>query len=246
MRHAHPASAAAGHGLDHHRITDVFGDGQGVLFLFHDAVRTGRGGHAGLFGQRPADRLVGQRLHRARTGADETDVATLANLGEMRVLRKKTVAGMNRVHVRDFRRADDAVNAQITFRRRRFADANGFVGQLHVHGIGIRLRINGHGADVQFLAGADDPNGDFAAIGDQNFFKHGLSVKANRINECFRRRSQAGRTLNNGWPNSTGLAFSTRTCVMTPLTSALISFITFIASMMQTTVSGLTSVPIST
>ena len=150
-------------------------------------------------------------MHRARIGADKTNVATLANLGEMRIFRKKTVAGMNRVHIRDLRCADDAVNAQITFRRRRFANANGLIGQLHVHGIGIRFRINGHRADVQFFASADDPNGYLAAIGDQNFFKHGLSVKANRINECFRRRSQAGRTLNNGWPNSTGLAFSTRT-----------------------------------
>ena len=50
---------------------------------------------------------------------------------------------------------------------------------------------------------------------------------------------QAGRTLNKGWPNSTGLAFSTKTWVMTPLTSALISFITFIASMMQTTRVGI-------
>jgi hypothetical protein len=32
----------------------------------------------------------------------------------------------------------------------------------------------------------------------------------------------AGRTLNSGWPNSTGLPFSTRICVITPLTSALI------------------------
>ena len=61
-----------------------------------------------------------------------------------------------------------------------------------------------------------------------------------------RQPAQDGRILNNGWPNSTGLAFSTITWVMTPLASALISFITFIASMMQTTVSGLTSVPTST
>ena len=48
---------------------------------------------------------------------------------------------------------------------------------LDVHGIGVHLRINRHGADVQFLAGADDADGNFSAIGDQNFFKHGLSVK---------------------------------------------------------------------
>ena len=115
---------------------------------------------------------------------------------------------------------------------------------LDVHGIGIRFRINRDRADIQFLAGADDADGDFSAIGDQNFFKHGLVKVRVEADGC--RRLQFGRILNNGWPNSTGLAFSTKIWVMTPLTSALISFITFIASMMQTTVSGLTSVPIST
>jgi len=56
---------------------------------------------------------------------------------------------------------------------------------LNVHGIGIRLRINGDGTDVQFFASADDPNGDFTAIGDQDFFEHGLSVKANRFNDIY-------------------------------------------------------------
>ena len=48
------------------------------------------------------------------------------------------------------------------------------------------------------------------------------------------------------WPNCTGLPFSATTSAITPLISALISFITFIASMMQTTVSSFTSFPIST
>src|SRR5579885_520153 len=61
----------------------------------------------------------------------------------------------------------------------------------------------------------------------------------------FQGEPHVGRSLNRGWPNSTGLAFSSKVCVMTPLTSALISFMTFIASMMQTTVSGPTSVPTS-
>ncbi len=160
---------------------------------------------------------------------------------------KKTVTRMNRVHVRYFRRADDAVNAQVTVRRRGLADANRLIRQLHVHRIGVRLGINGNGADIQFLAGANNPNGNLSAIGDQYFFKHGLLMSSDKIKPAKCRRGQAGgRTLNNGWPNSTGLAFSTKTWVMTPLTSALISFITFMASMMQTTVSGLTSVPTST
>ena len=49
-----------------------------------------------------------------------------------------------------------------------------------------------------------------------------------------------------GLPNSTGLPLSARISVMVPESSALISFMTFMASMMQTTVSALTTVPTST
>src|SRR5262250_3063786 len=54
------------------------------------------------------------------------------------------------------------------------------------------------------------------------------------------------RTLKSTCPNCTGLPFSATTSAMTPLVSALISFITFIASIMQTTVSSSTFVPTST
>ena len=38
--------------------------------------------------------------------------------------------------------------------------------------IDVGLGINGQGADAELLAGANDAKRDFAAIGDQNFFKH--------------------------------------------------------------------------
>ena len=62
-----------------------------------------------------------------------------------------------------------------------FANANGFVGHLHVHGVGVGFRIDRHRADIQFLAGADDADGDLTAVRDQNLLKHawgGWSVKA--------------------------------------------------------------------
>ena len=41
-------------------ITDAFGDGERVLFVFHDAFGAGRDRHAGFFGERAADGLVFQ------------------------------------------------------------------------------------------------------------------------------------------------------------------------------------------
>ena len=120
--------------------------------------------------------LVPHRVHRARGRPDELDVAALADFREVRVLREKTVAGMDRIHVADFRGADDAVDLEVAFRARRGADANRLVGQLDVQRINIRLRINRERPDAEFLAGADNAQRDFAAIGDQNFLKHRSSA----------------------------------------------------------------------
>ena len=44
-----------------------------------------------------------------------------------------------------------------------------FVSQGHMRRIAIRLRVNGHGTDAEFLQRADDATGDLAAVGDQYF-----------------------------------------------------------------------------
>ena len=79
---------------------------------------------------------------------------------------------MNRIDIAHLGRAHDAIDLQITFRAGRGADANGFVGQLHMEGIDVRFGVNGEGANAEFLAGADDAQRDFATIGDQDFFEH--------------------------------------------------------------------------
>ncbi len=101
----------------------------------------------------------------------------------MRILRQKSVAGVDGVHVGNFRRADDAVNAQIALVRRRFANTDRFVGQLHVHRISVGFRIDRHRADVQLFARADDAHGDLPAIGYENFLKHAVSscARATRL-----------------------------------------------------------------
>jgi hypothetical protein len=40
----------------------------------------------------------------------------------------------------------------------------------------VHFGEHGHRADAQLAAGADDADGDFAAVGDQDFFEHGLSI----------------------------------------------------------------------
>ena len=182
--------------------------------------------------------------------ADELDLAALADFREVRVLGEKSVAGMNRIHVADLRRAHDAIDLQITLGAGGRADADRFVRQLHVQRIDIRLRVNRERADAEFLAGADDAERDFAAVGDQDFFEHRVAQAFSLARARHASKEPAQnlryRTRKSTWPNCTGFPFSATTSAITPLTSALISFITFIASMMQTTVSSFTSLPTST
>jgi hypothetical protein len=88
------------------------------------------------------------------------------------VLAQETVAGMDGVHVGDFGRADDGGDVQVAARALGRADADGLVGEAHVGAVTVGFRIDGHGADAQLLAGADDDaDGNFAAVGDEDFLK---------------------------------------------------------------------------
>ena len=168
---------------------------------------------------------------------------------------------MDGVHVGDFCGRDESVDSQIAVGRGAVSDADGLVGNLDMHRVGVRLGIDGHRFDVHLAAGADDAHGDFTTVGDQDLFKHdryrnipvpdSTTSSLPGIGSISEQAAgeppiQSGRILNRTWPNSTGLPFSATMDVMMPRASALISFMTFMASKMQTTVSGPTSLPIST
>lgn len=169
---AHASAAAASDGFNHCGIADFFCGRKGVFFGVHGAGGAGRNGDAGFFGEFAADGLVFEGVHGGGAGADETNVATSANFSELGVFRKESVARMNGVDVGNFGGADEAVNSEIAFESGRFADANGFVGHLGVHGVSVGLGIDGDGANVEFPASSNDAHGNFAAVGDQNFLKH--------------------------------------------------------------------------
>ena len=92
--------------------------------------------------------------------------------GEMGVFRKKSDSGMNGVGVGDGGRRQDGRNIEITSPRRGGADADAFVGQAHMHGVGVGGGMDGYGTDAHFPAGAVNAQSDFTAVGDEDFFKH--------------------------------------------------------------------------
>ena len=98
--------------------------------------------------------------------ADKGDFGSFANFGEIRVLGEKSVARMDRIDVGDFGGADHLRDVEIAFGAARRADANGFVGETHVQRVAIGFGIHGDRGDSEFLAGADDSQRDFAAVGN--------------------------------------------------------------------------------
>src|SRR5439155_1415203 len=168
MGNPHSAPAAPRHGFDHHRITDALGDPQGILLVINDAFGTRRSRNTRFLGQGAADGLVFQRIHGPRIWADKPNVAAFAHICEVRIFRQETIPRVNRIDIGDFGGADNAIDAEIALIGGGFADANGFVGQLDVHRVGVGLRIDRHGADVKFFARPNDADGNFSAIRYQN------------------------------------------------------------------------------
>src|SRR5882762_11130123 len=157
MSSAHPTAAAAGGRLNHHRITKLLCDFHRLILCLNDSIATGRYRHAGFACSRPSSVLVAHRLHRTRGRADEFDLAAFADFHEMRVLSEESVTGMNRVNIADLGRAHDPIDFQITLTAGCRTDADRFIGKLDVQRIDVCFRIDGEGANAEFVAGANHP-----------------------------------------------------------------------------------------
>ncbi len=98
---------------------------------------------------------------------------------------------MDAVGAGDFGSGDQRRDAQVGLGRGGRADADGLVGQRHVHQVTVCSGVHSHGLDAQFLACAQNSKGYLAAVGDQYFFQH-------------RWLSAVQTMVNSGWSYSTG------------------------------------------
>ena len=164
---AHPTSAAARDGLDHHRaalaerVEELFGLGE------RDS-----GGAAGQdgdieFGGEPArTRFVSEQLERVDRRTDESDPIRGAAAGECGAFGKEAVAGVQRVAAGRFGGCDDRFNVEVGARADA-AERVRFVGAADMQRGRVVGRVDGDGADAQLAGGADDADGDLAAVGDE-------------------------------------------------------------------------------
>src|ERR1700757_3676031 len=92
-----------------------------------------------------------------------------------------------------FARREKRWDIEIRIARPRRANADGFVCELDMHRVGVGSRMDRHGRDSKLLSRAQNPQGNFAAIGNENFVEH-HSLPAPR----------AYSITSRGWPYSTG------------------------------------------
>src|ERR1039458_7352086 len=138
---------------------------------------------------------------------------------------------MDGVDVRDLGRADHCRNVEITLRQLWRAYANRLIGKTYVQRIPVGLTVDRDGADAEFLARADDPQRNLAAICYQNFLEHDVKkALSGQLRAYF-----VGRTANSSWPYSMGWPLATSFLTNSPATSHSISFISFMASTMHNT-----------
>ena len=92
--------------------------------------------------------------------------------GEARILRKKAVARMHGVCAGNFAGRQDGRNVEIAVLGRGRSDAYALIGKPHMHGIRIGGGMHGNRRYAKFLAGAQHPECDLTAVGDQNLVEH--------------------------------------------------------------------------
>ena len=105
--------------------------------------------------------------------ADEDEAGLLDALGEVGVLRQEAVAGVDGFGVGDLGRGDDRRYVEVAQAGRGGADAHRLVGEAHVLGVGVGLGMDGDGLDAELAAGAQDAQGDLAAVGNEDLLEHG-------------------------------------------------------------------------
>ena len=163
----HPSAAAAGDGLDHHAGRSPGGEGAHGREV--RAARRG-GGHrdAGGDGRGTRGGLVAERPEHVGSGPDEDEPRGRALGGEIGVLREEAVARMHRVGAGARRGRDDRVAVQVR-RGAGTRERDGVVRRGDVRSVGVVRRVHRHRRDAEFPCGADDPQCDLAAVGDEQF-----------------------------------------------------------------------------
>ena len=173
MDDAHPLAAAAGAGLDEHRVTDGLGRRAQLVVALAQPIDAGHDGHAVVLRNGAGGGLAAQGAHGRRWRADEDKARLGAGGSEVGVLAQKAVAGVDGIGIAVGGDGQQLVAVEVGVGRGAAVQRIRLVGLAHPDGTLVHVGVDRHGADAQFMAGANDAAGDLAAIGDEDFAEGG-------------------------------------------------------------------------
>ena len=165
------ATAAAEDRLDRDRQAVGLGERDDLVGVVDRVLGAGRERCVGAVGDVLGLGLVAQRLDGGRRGTDPDQPGVDDGLGEVGVLGEEAVAGVDRVGTGLLGDRDDLGDVEVRLRRGRAAEGVRLVGEPDEEGVAVRVGVDRDGADAGVLAGADDADGDLAAVGDEDLLQ---------------------------------------------------------------------------
>ena len=171
LHHLHAFSSASGRRLQHHGIADL-GHGRHSRLTVRERRRPRYEGHPGRRHGGAGGHLVPHGLHGLRRRTDEGEPGLGAHAREAVVLGEEAVPGVDGLGARLLRHLEDLLGHQVALHRGGRADAVGLVRVAHVQSGAIGVGVDHHHGDVEFPAGADDPDRDLPPVGHQDLLEH--------------------------------------------------------------------------
>ena len=163
-----PAPAACD-SLDKERITDFFGGFRQRADVLRLAPVAGEHGHACFLCDALGFVLRAHGADGSGRRADPGESGGEDGFSEGGVFGEEAVAGVNGVRARPGSSGEDGLHAQIAFGGGGGADMDGFIRLTYVHRGAVGIGIDGDGFDSEAAAGAEDPDGDFTPVRDEEF-----------------------------------------------------------------------------
>ncbi len=166
--HLHAAAAAAERRLDRHRDAVLLGERDDLVGVLDGVRCAGNQRRLGAGRDVTGGDLVAEVADGLRAGADPDQPGVDDRLREIGVLRKESVAGMDRVGAGLLRCVEQFAEVEVGLRRRLAAECEGFIGKANVWRVGVGFGVHGHARDPGVLGRTDHPDRDLPAIGDQH------------------------------------------------------------------------------
>ena len=165
---AHAASAAAEGRLDDERKADFFRDLERFTAFGHGLFGAGQNGDTEFDGQSAGRGFVAHHFEEVGARPDKRDAGFLAGAGEVSVFGKEPVARMDHADAAFAGEANDAFDVEVGADRTFAASHDvGLVRFEAMDGEAIFLGVDRDGAQAEFGGGAENADGDLAAVGDE-------------------------------------------------------------------------------